>query len=65
MAATERPAGPYTENGITYDADGSVLSRYSEYARWAIGPLMDREQWEADQRLLYGDFPAWRKRHNI
>jgi hypothetical protein len=38
---------------------------YEEYARWAIGPLMTREAWEADQRLLYANWPAWRKLHGI
>ena len=52
-----------TENGITTDTEtGEVLDRYTEYCRWAIGPLYSREQWEADQRL---DWPAWRKKHGV
>lgn len=54
-----------TEDGVTRDNDGTVLSRYSEYCRWAIGPLMTREQWETDQRLLHSDWPAWRKKHGV
>ena len=38
---------------------------WAGYARWAIGPLMTRQQWEADRDLLHDDWPAWRKRHNV
>jgi len=32
------------------------------YQRWAIGPLMTKEQWLADKRL---PFKEWCKRHGI
>lgn len=38
---------------------------YEMYSRWAIGPLMTREQWEADKKLADEDWPAWCKRHGI
>lgn len=40
-------------------------TQYENYRRWAIAPLMTREQWIADHRLSQTDFPAWLKRHNI
>jgi hypothetical protein len=41
------------------------VQTYEQYARWSVAPVMTREQWEADQRLLHADFPAWRKLHRI
>jgi hypothetical protein len=38
---------------------------YEMYCRWAVGPLMTREQWDADRALLHSDWAAWRKRHGV
>jgi hypothetical protein len=41
------------------------MDTYETYCRWATGPLMSREAWEADRELASTDFAAWLKRHGI
>lgn len=38
---------------------------WHNYCRWAIGPLMTREQWEADRELAMTDWPAWCRKHGV
>lgn len=38
---------------------------YEMYCRWAIGPLMTREQWDRDTELLLTDIDAWNAKHGI
>jgi hypothetical protein len=40
-------------------------NEYYRYARWAVAPLMTREQWLVDHRLAQADWAAWCKRHGV